>query len=76
MVSEHFLLVFRISARAILINELVALVLIIIDYVADLSRENYREDICKVIRPLLRKLLQHSSVLVLNFKVYYSRSIF
>lgn len=59
MVSEHFLLVFRISARAIIINELVALVLIIIDYVADLSRENYREDICKVIRPLLRKLLQH-----------------
>uniref|UniRef100_A0A673KHP7 Proteasome activator complex subunit 4A n=1 Tax=Sinocyclocheilus rhinocerous TaxID=307959 RepID=A0A673KHP7_9TELE len=45
---------------AILINELVAWQLIIIDYVADLSRENYREDICKVIRPLLHHTLEHS----------------
>lgn len=58
MVSEHFLLLFKISVGAILINELVAWKLIIIDFVADLSRENYREDICKMIRPLLRKLLQ------------------
>uniref|UniRef100_A0A673KK60 Proteasome activator complex subunit 4A n=1 Tax=Sinocyclocheilus rhinocerous TaxID=307959 RepID=A0A673KK60_9TELE len=57
---EHFLLVFSIRARAILINELVAWQLIIIDYVADLSRENYREDICKVIRPLLHHTLEHS----------------
>uniref|UniRef100_A0A673LWV1 Proteasome activator complex subunit 4A-like n=1 Tax=Sinocyclocheilus rhinocerous TaxID=307959 RepID=A0A673LWV1_9TELE len=34
--------------------------LLIIDYVADLSRENYREDICKVIRPLLHHTLEHS----------------
>uniref|UniRef100_A0A8C1B7R2 Proteasome activator subunit 4 n=1 Tax=Cyprinus carpio carpio TaxID=630221 RepID=A0A8C1B7R2_CYPCA len=29
-----------------------------VDY--DLSRENYREDICKVIRPLLHHILEHS----------------